>query len=114
MKTIYTYKIPESLRAGAENMPSKVGIKLLTSEQEIAASKAGNYNLMKSQYEAVKRAICELDGKTVDLADATVDRFWDNCGPKIRKLLMEQYNRISTTTEEEDESFLSSEEIRVA
>jgi hypothetical protein len=111
-RVVHEYAIPESLRQGSEGLPSKVGLRELTSREEIDANKVGGLDFMRTQYEAVKRAICELDGKKVSIADVELDKFWDAAGPRLRALLIKTYNRMSSATEEEDRAFFESEQVK--
>lgn len=113
-RIVYVYALPESLRKDVEGCPGRVGLRALTSREEIDASKVGGYDLTKSQYEAVMRAICELDGKTVTLGTGEVEKFWESCGPKIRALLLQAYNRLSTASEAESTDFFKSEQVKAA
>jgi len=106
------YTIPASLRG--EGIPEKIGLRPLTAEQEIQASKVGGFNLMKAQYEAVKRAIVELDGKPAKFADGEVDILWDKMSPRLRALLVAAYSKLTTASEEEEASFFGSEQMKVA
>lgn len=109
-RLVHTYTIPETLRS--DDCPTKtVGLRELKSREEIDANKVGGLDFMKSQYEAVKRAVCSLDGKAVTVADPALDKFWEDCGPRVRALLIKTYNRLSSATEEEDKSFFESEQI---
>src|SRR5262245_39118273 len=110
-RPVHEFAIPQSLRNGG-SVPAKVGLRALTADEEIQASKSGRFDLMRTQYEATKRAVCELDGKQP--ADGDVDKFWESCGPKLRGLVVQAYNKLSTATTEEEQSFFASETVRVA
>lgn len=110
-KIQYEYEIPKSLRNGTQ--AAKVTMRPLTTREEIDASKAGGFDLMKTQYEAVKRSICALDGKSASIMDGEVDKFWEEAGPKLRSLLLQAHNRLSSANMEESDSFFASEQVRV-
>jgi hypothetical protein len=107
---IHTFTIPATLRNGG---PGKVGLRQLTADQELMASKVGRFDVMKTQYEAAKLAIAEFDGKPANYADGDVDKFWEGGGPKLRALLLQAYNHMASPSTEEEASFLSSEAISV-
>lgn len=111
-KIVREYTIPQSARA--DGLACVVCLRELTSREEIDASRVGGLDFMKSQYEAVKRAICALDGKPASVADGEVDAFWERCGPKVRALLLKAYIRMSSATEAEDADFFASETVKVA
>lgn len=111
-RLVYEYTIPPSLRT--EECPhASVGLHILTADEELIAAKAGGFNVLKQQYEAAKIAIGELDGKPTDPSTGQVDTFWNKCGPKMRSLILQKYNRISAPTTEEEDSFFGSEKIKV-
>lgn len=112
IRPVHTYTVPTSLRF--EGGPIQIGLQPLTAEQEITASKVAGFNLLKSQYEAVKRAIVEFDGKGANFADGQVDEFWDKCSPKLRALLLGAYSKITSASEEEEAGFFGSEQIKVS
>jgi len=112
-RVVYEYKIPESLGGGKNGIPCKVALVQLTAEQELMASKIGRFDMMKSQYVATKLSIVEMDGKPSDQADGGLDSFWERCDPRVRSLLLQAYNRVSSPSKEEEESFFGSEVVRV-
>lgn len=107
-----TYTVPESMR-DASKQPAKVSFRQLTADEELTASKAGKFDVMRSQYEAVKLSIVAVDGKPVSVADGTVDSFWEHADPRLRSLLIDAYNRLSSPTREESASFFKSAQIEV-
>ena len=113
-KAIHTYTIPESLRNGSNGAanPSRVGMQQLNADQELMASKSGKFDYMKAQYAAAKLSIVEFDGARV-LPDGTVDIWWDKADPKLRSLILQAYNKLSSPSAEEDTTFFGSEEVRV-
>jgi hypothetical protein len=112
MKVVHTFTIPKTLLW--EGGPAKVGFKPLSSAQELLASKLGRFDVMKSQYEAVKLSLAELDGKAVTNNEGDVDQFWEKAGPKLRTLMLGAYNKMATPSNEEDDSFFKSEAVNVA
>jgi len=111
IRPMFEYTIPTTLRG--EGIPEKISLCPLTAEQEIQASKVGGFNLMKSQYEATKRAIAEVDGKPAKFADGDVDALWNRMSPRLRALLITAYSKMTTASEEEDDSFFASEQMKV-
>jgi hypothetical protein len=113
-KVIHTYKLPEALRKSPSggDLPESIGLRELTADEELQAHKVGRFDNMKTQYDAVKRSIAEVDGKAASYADGGVDKLWEACGPKVRALLLEAYNRISSPTADEEKDFFKSEEVR--
>jgi hypothetical protein len=110
-KAIYTYTIPESLRT--EGGPSSLGLSLLTVDQELTASKIGRFDTMKTQYEAAKMAIAQADGKDVMNGDGAIDVLWEKVGPKMRALVLQAYNEISSANGEEEAAFFKSRSVKV-
>lgn len=106
-----TFAIPPSLQV--TGLATKVSFKLLSSEEEITASRLGQYNVVKAQTEAAKMAIAKLDGKSVDAASGDIDEFWEKGGPKVRSLLLQAYAKISSPTGDEETSFFGSQESSV-
>ena len=112
-RAVYEYSIPESLGGGKAGIPLKVGLVQLTAEQELMASKIGRFDMTKAQYTAAKLSIVEMDGKPTDQADGGIDSFWDKCDPRVRSLMLQAYNKLSSPSKEEEESFFASEVVRV-
>lgn len=114
-KILFTYSIPESIRLNSEiPLPKKIVMRQLSADEELQAHRVGRAEYMKSQYDAVKRAIVKLDSQDVSYAEGTSDKFWENCGPKMRSLLLQAYNRSTAPTAEEESSFLGSAEIQTS
>lgn len=107
-----TYTIPEGFRDSTKR-PETVSIRQLTSDEELQASKLGRFDVLRSQYEAAKLMIVAIDGKPVSLADGTVDVFWERSDPRVRALLIEAYNRMSSPTRGEQDTFFKSARIEV-
>ena len=112
MRPVHTFTIPESLRSTGG--PTTVTLVELMATQELDASSLGRYNLLKSQYEAVNLSIYALDGKPVDRTGIELDQFWENTNPRVRSLLLQAYNKISSPSDEEHTSFFDSEKVEVA
>lgn len=107
-----TYDVPESLR-DATGKPAKVSMQTLVADDELQAARSGKFDILKSQYEAVKLAIVALDGKPTSVADGTTDQFWNNCDPKLRTILLDAYNRMSSPSREESDAFFKSAQVEV-
>jgi hypothetical protein len=112
-RIVFEYNIPESLGGGKGGVPQKVSMTQLTAEQELQASKIGRFDMMKAQYVATKMSIVEMDGKAPDKGGGGLDSFWERCDPRLRSLLLQAYNKISSPTKEEEEGFFGSEVVRV-
>lgn len=112
-RPVHTYTIPESLRDKSGLVPAKVGMVQLTAEQELLASKLGQYQLLKAQYAATKLSIVEFDGRAVNASSAEVDKFWERVDPRVRNLLLQAYQKLATPSDDEEADFLKSEEVRV-
>lgn len=111
-RAVHTYTIPDSLRNGSNPNPARIGMVQLNADQELMASKSGKFDYMKAQYAAAKLSIVEFDGQRVP-PDGTVDIWWDKADPKLRSLVLQAYNKLSSPSVEEDESFFGSEEVKV-
>jgi hypothetical protein len=114
-KVTFTYTIPESIRANpgtAAELPHTVTMRALTADEELQAHKVGGSQYMKSQYDAVKRSVVALDGTPVSYADGGTEHFWAACGPKMRSLLMQAYNRLSSPEASEEADFFASVQIQ--
>jgi hypothetical protein len=114
-KTIYTYTLPESIRAEASNgysLPSKISMKSLTADEELQAHRVGRAEYMRTQYDAAKRSIVAFDGTPVSYADGDVDKFWERCGEKVRSLVLQAYNKRTSPKKEDEDSFFASEEVQ--
>jgi hypothetical protein len=112
-RAVHTYTLPDSLRGSLPNMPKKVGLVQLTAEQELMASKIGKFDVMKSQYAATKLSIVEFDGRPVNQGEAEVDKFWERVDSRVRALLLQAYNKLSSPSKEEEDGFFSSETVQV-
>ncbi len=108
---VYNYKLPASLQR--PGCAKTVGMRELTSEEEIRAIKLGDFDYMRAQYEATKMAICVLDGKPVDVANNEADVFFEQIGAKGRTLLMKAHNKLSGPSKEEETDFFKSEAVAV-
>lgn len=114
VRMVHVFKFPQSIIDSVEwpEMPKSVGLRQLTAEEEITASKIGKFDLTKTRYEGVKLSICQLGGQKVSNADGAVDKFWDHCGPKVRTLLLQAYDQLSGVKDAEEQNFLGSVEIQ--
>lgn len=112
-RPVYTYNIPKSLRGEEEAGPSSIGLTQLTAGQELTAAKIGRFDLTAQQYAAAKLSIVQLNGKPINNNEGDVDKFWDKCDPKLRSLIMQAYNRLTTPAKEDEESFFTSEQIKL-
>lgn len=106
---IYTYTLPSTLANGVKS----IGLRVLTAEEELRASKAGRFDLNRINYEAVKLSIAEFDGKAIGNAEGEIDKFWNRVDPKVRSLLLQAYNKLTSPSLEETASFFGSEVIKV-
>lgn len=107
----FDFQIPVTLQS--EKLGVKVvSLRQLTSEQEITAQRLGRFDMLKTQYEAVKMAMAEFDGKAANFSNGDVDQFWEDAGPKLRSLLLQGYNKISSPDGEEEKSFFGSMKTR--
>jgi hypothetical protein len=105
------YTIPESLRW--DGGPTSIALRSLSAGEEIQASKVGGLDFTKTQYDAVKRAICEADGKPVNYANGEVDKLWEQAGPKMRALFVKAFNKLTSPSEQEDGDFFASRSVKV-
>lgn len=112
-RVVYEYTLPESLGGGKGGIPKKVSLAQLTAGQELMASKMGRFDVMKAQYAAAKLSIVALDGSPIDPADGALEAFWEHTDPRIRSLLLQAYNKISSPSREDEESFFGSEKVQV-
>lgn len=111
-RAVYTRPIPETLRT--EDFAHKtVGMRLLTCDEELQASKLGGFDVVKTRYEATKLAICEIDGQSVHNGEGVLDSFFERGGPKMRRLLVDGYSRMSAPSQEEQEAFFGGEKVKV-
>lgn len=109
--TITEWELPDSLRG--EHDPKRIGLRVLTSEQELMAAKLGRHEFTRQQYAAVKLAIATFDGQPVTSGSKQVESFWEHAHPKVRSLLLAAYNKLSSPTSEEEEGFFKSESVGV-
>ncbi len=105
------FNIPKTLQR--EGVAKKVGMRELSSDEELLASKLGKFDMLRSEYEAVKLSICSLDGNSVSTADGTVDVFWNRCGAKLRTLLLKAHGRVNNPSKAEEDEFFQSETVAV-
>lgn len=108
-RSVHVYTLPKALANGV----TAIGLRTLTAEEELRASKAGRFDLMKANYEAVKLSIVEFDGKPVSNGEGAIDLFWNRVDPKVRSLLLQAYNKQTSPSVEETEDFFASEQIKV-
>jgi hypothetical protein len=114
----FDFTVPDSIREARKKMgidiPKVITLRELTANDELQASRVGKFDLAKTRYDSVKRAIAEFDGRPVSYADDEIDRFWEQCGAKLRTLLLTAFETMTAPTEEEQESFLTSKKERLA
>lgn len=103
-RVITYYDIPKEYGSAYKT----VGLRALNAVEEQDASRSAAADMLKAQYEAVKRMIVRLDGKKVSVADGTVDAFFDHCDPRLRQLLTTVYVRASSPTKKEAADFFKS------
>lgn len=107
-KLTHTFTFPEDMRY--DGGPATVGMRALTVAEELAASAAGRLDAMRTQYEAVKISIRELDGRAAD--QKQVELFFEACGTKCRTLLVQAYDHVSSPKARALDDFLKSEEVK--
>jgi hypothetical protein len=115
MAQMYTYKIPEAIRkemANGYQLPEKITMKALTASDELQAHRVGRAEYMRTQYDAAKRSIVQLDGQAVSYADGDVDKFWERCGEKVRSLILQAYNKRTSPNKDDEDAFFASEEVQ--
>lgn len=110
-RTIHEYEIPPSLRW--DGGPSTVGLRALTVAEELTASKVGGLDYMKAQYEATRMSIASIDGRPVAVKDGEDVALWERGGPKLRSLLVQAYNRLSSPSADEADGFFASATVKV-
>jgi hypothetical protein len=114
-RLIRQYTLPESLRSDDPSVPrpKTIGMRQLSAEEELMASKIGRVDYMRAQYAATKLSIVEFDGKPIDHGTSALDIFWERSDPKVRSLLLQAYNRLSSPSKEEEDGFFESETAKV-
>jgi len=112
-RVVREFTLPESLIGKDSIGPRKVALRQLSADEELMASKIGRFDIMRAQYAAAKLSIVELDGKPVHYADTVLEAFWERSDPRVRSLLLQAYNRLSSPTKEEEEDFFGSEVVKV-
>lgn len=106
-REVHRFTIPPELRKDLS--PTKIGLRLLTAEQELMASKQGKFDVNRINYAAAKLSIIEFDGKYVDNGDSAIDLFWERADPKVRSLILQACTKMSSPTKEQEDSFFASE-----
>lgn len=112
-RPIHTYPIPPTLQS-EDFKHTSVGLRLLNVDEELDASKLGRYDLLRTQYEAAKLSICEVDGKPIANDEGAIDRFFEDAGPRLRSLMIEAYKRMASPTREETTVFFGGESVKTS
>lgn len=108
-RPIYRYTIPKNLANGVK----KVGLVLLTTDEELRATKRAHADTHRLAYELTKQSLAEVDGKPVSEGDGSIDIAWDAMSPKVRGLVLVAYASLHTPEDEETTSFLKSQQVSV-
>ncbi len=108
-RPIYRYTIPANIANGTKS----VGLVLLTTDEELRATKRSHTDTHRLAYELSKQALVEVDGKPVNEGDGSIDTAWDAMSPKVRGLVLVAYASLHTPEDEETTSFLKSQQVSV-
>jgi len=89
----------------------------LTAGEELMATKIARaqggmgLDYTRSQYEAAKMSIVEVDGRPVDDGTGQVATLWEHCSPRLRSLILQVHQKMHAPTAEEDADFFKSLEV---
>lgn len=107
--TVHMYTIPENIPGDVR----KVGIKELTAQEELMASKRAGGDPFRIAYEAAKQSLVEVNGNAVSLADGSADKVWAEMHPQARELIVLAHRKVHSASEEDTADFLQSGTVRV-
>ena len=107
--TVHSFNFPESIPGDIRS----VGIKELTAQEELAASKRASGDPFRIAYESAKQALVEINGEKVSLANGSADKAWAEMHPKVRELVVLAHRKIHSASDEETDGFFKSGSVRV-
>lgn len=105
---VFAFTIPNSARR--ETDPKVVRLRELSPGDmaTIRAIAAGSKGKLTTEFVATSMALAVVDGRAVNHAESEGEAILGACSAKVRALLQLAFAKIHTTTDEEDEAFLSS------
>lgn len=106
---VYTFQLPPGIANGIES----IGIREITSREELRAAKRSGRDGVKLGYELAKQGLAEINGESVHEGDGSADKVWDAMGPKARSLVVAAFQKVNHPTDDDLEGFLESQTVKV-
>jgi hypothetical protein len=113
-RPIYVFDLPP-VEAALDDLYIKksVGLRKLTMHEELEASDMSRKNSSRAGYCMLIKALVEVDGRTLDKANAEDERIVNNTDPSIRSLLIDAYTDLAGASEDSSALFLKSRKVKV-
>lgn len=105
-RVVHVFDVPPAVAAASG--VKEIGFHLLTSDEEIQASRRARKDPMQLAYELTKVSLCEADGKPLSVVDDSIDKFWSGMHPQLRQLAVTGYNMIHSPPDGSTDVFLKS------
>lgn len=113
-RPIYVFELPEEVIALNDTYVKKtVGLVKLTMREELAALDLAGGSSAKAGYFMVIKALVEVDGRSINKADAEDESILNYTDPVIRSLIVDAQTDISGNTKETSAGFLKSRKVKV-
>lgn len=104
-RVLYLYDVPDSLSGFGVK---EVGLVELTAEEEMMATRRCRGDAVRLGFELAKEALRRVDGRSVSTSVGSTDSAWNQMHPKVRSLVVQAYNDLHGTKQEETASFIRS------
>ena len=108
-RPVYEFTIPKKYANGI----SSIALVKLSLREEMAATERGKNSSRKVATEMIKASLIEVNGKRLDIANAEDDEVWATMDPQIRSFVLLAYGQLHNVEDEDAESFLASQKVRV-
>lgn len=113
-RPIYVFDLPDEVVALNDAYIKKsIGLVKLTMRDELAALDLAGGSSAKAGYYMVIKALVEVDGRTVNKADAEDEAILNYTDPVIRSLIVDAQTDISGNTKDTSAGFLKSRKVKV-
>jgi len=109
-RTIFTFTLPEDL--AEETDIQTVGLVQLKGTEEVEGARATRGDPMRLPFELARKSLKQINGK--DLGMTEEEAFWERpANAKVRTLIVTAFNEINQPSNEQNQSFLKSCQVKV-
>ena len=103
----WTFTVPPASR-DLDRDPATFALREIGYEEMMLATKVAKGDKFKTTAELVKIALHQVDGRPVNHAEAEGEFYWSKWSTKVKILAVQGYGAVNSTSDAEDDAFLSS------